>query len=125
MKKLLIGLLLAAALIGCSNSTVPTQKSNLTVGMIKSKVVEGETTQNDILRIFGAPNMVTKNKYGEEVWSYNKMSTEGSAKESGWSLLLVGGGSAVNSSTTSSFDFIVNFDEFDIVRNYSIISSSY
>ena len=54
MKKIFL-LLIAITVIGCSNTqtdVVPTQKSNLTVGMVKSKVVEGKTTQNDIIELF-------------------------------------------------------------------------
>jgi hypothetical protein len=52
----------------------PTQKSNLTFGMVKSKIVKGKTTQSEILQLFGSPNLTTKNKANDEVWSYNKMS---------------------------------------------------
>lgn len=36
------------------------QKSNLTFGVVKSKIIKGQTTQEEILAIFGAPNMVQK-----------------------------------------------------------------
>ena len=106
-------------------TTVPKQKSNLTVGMIKTKVVKGNTSQNEILNTFGAPNLVTKNRSNDEVWSYNKMSSESAGKSQNLFLLLYASNSAISSSTTSSFDFIITFDENDIVKDYSIISSSY
>lgn len=125
MKKFFCLLLLSLSLLGCSSTVVPTQKSNLTVGMIKSQVVKGQTTQMEILQIFGAPNMVTKNKNNHEVWSYNKMSTQNAESEGYATLLIVGKSSALSSSTTSSFDWIITFDENDIVEDYSLISSSY
>lgn len=118
----LIGFL---TLIGCSNTRVPVQKSNLTVGMIKNKVEKGRTTQTEILQIFGAPNLITKNKDDNEVWSYNKMSVEASLESDFSTLILIGGSSATASKTTSSFDWIITFDKNEIVENYSIISSSY
>lgn len=111
-------------LISCS-SNVPVQKSNLTVGMIKSKVIKTKTTQTDILNIFGAPNLITKNKSNDEVWSYNKMSTDSNSSSSFATVLLAGTSSAAISKTTSSFDWIITFDSDNIVKDYSIISSSY
>ena len=37
------------------------RNSNLTYGVVKSKIIKGKTTQEEILKIF-ASNMVTKNK---------------------------------------------------------------
>lgn len=78
MKKWLFCLLMSFSifLIGCTNiqDVVPTQKSNLTVGMIKSKVVEGRSTQNDVIELFGSPNLITTNSEGNEVWTYNRSS---------------------------------------------------
>jgi hypothetical protein len=125
MKKRIYLLLTIFIFSACSPTTVPKQKSNLTVGMIKTKVVKGNTSQNEILNTFGAPNLVTKNRSNDEVWSYNKMSSESAGKSQNLFLLLYASNSAISSSTTSSFDFIITFDENDIVKDYSIISSSY
>lgn len=122
-KKLLL-ICFSVVLISCS-STIPVQKSNLSVGMIKSKVIKNQTTQTDILSIFGAPNLITKNKSNDEVWSYNKMSTDSSSSSSFATILLAGTSSAAISKTTSSFDWIITFDSNNIVKDYSIISSSY
>ena len=92
MKKIFC-LILTIFLIGCSNtSTIPEQKSNLTVGMIKKEIIKGKTTQSDILSIFGSPNIITTNSKGNEVWNYSKSSyqSEVNDKGFGWSLLLVG-----------------------------------
>lgn len=127
MKKYYIAfaLILSISFGGCSNSTVPTQKSNLTAGMVKTQIEKGQTTQSEIINIFGAPNIVTKNKANDEVWSYNKMASNSNASNVGWGLLFVGGESAMSSVTTSSFDLIITFDNNDIVKDYSMISSAY
>jgi len=129
MKKIIgfMTILLALSFTGCSNNTTvePKQKSNLTVGMIKSKVIKGQTTQDEIMRIFGAPNMVTKNRDNDEVWSYNKMSVDAAEQKKHASLFIIGKSSATESRTTSSFDWIITFDENDVVKDYSLISSSY
>ena len=81
MRKLYVILLFFSLLfsISCNSykygaNAEPTQKSNLTFGVVKSKIIKGNTTQSEILEIFGAPNLVSKNKSNNEVWSYNKMS---------------------------------------------------
>ena len=125
MKKQIFLLFVIFIFNACSSTTVPKQKSNLTVGTIKTKIVKGYTSQNEVLNIFGAPNLVTKNRSNDEVWSYNKMSSEFAGKSRDLFLLFYGSNSAVSSSTTSSFDFIITFDENDIVKDYSMISSSY
>ena len=69
---------------GCNTNTVePVQKSNLTAGMAKREIIEGVTTQNEILELFGAPNIITHNKTGNEVWTYDKVSVEKSATTGG------------------------------------------
>lgn len=98
-----------------------TQKSNLTFGMVKSKIIKGQTTQADILEIFGAPNMVTKNKSNDEVWSYNRMS---SVDKGGQTFFLFGEKASVSSSS-QSFDLIITFDGNDIVKDYSVVSTSF
>lgn len=124
MLKIFLLVCFSAIVTSCS-STVQPQKSNLTVGMIKSKVIKNQTTQTDILNIFGAPNLITKNKNNDEVWSYNKMSISSSASNSFATALLAGTSSSSSSKTTSSFDWIITFNSSNNVKDYSIISSSY
>lgn len=98
-----------------------TQKSNLTFGAVKSKILKGETTQAEILEIFGSPNLITKNKSNNEVWSYNKMSVQ----ERGGHTDFFFGQKASVSSSSQSFDLIITFDDNDVVKDYSVISTSY
>ena len=125
IKKILLIISIVYSFAGCSNTKITEQKSNLTVGMVKKEVEKGVTTQTDIIQIFGSPNMVTKNRAGNEVWSYNKMSTDSSEKSNKFWLLLASSNSAVNSTSTSTFDFIITFDNQEVVKDYSLISSRY
>lgn len=99
----------------------PAQKSNLSFGVVKSKIKKGETTQAEILQLFGAPNLVTKNRTNNEVWNYNKMSVVSKGGENSF----IAGSRASVSSSTQSFDLIIIFDNNDVVLEYSVISSSY
>ena len=137
MKKIIL-LFLGMIILGCATTqdVVPTQKSNLTVGMIKTKIVEGKSTQNDVIELFGSPNLITTNSEGNEVWTYNKSSyntkeTSGSANAGVLgvgAILGVFGASAssvVSNASTSSLDFIITFNKRGIVEKYKIISASY
>lgn len=99
----------------------PTQKSNLTFGVVKSKIKKGETTQAEILKIFGSPNLIVKNKSNDEVWNYNKMSVQQKEGRNDY----IFGQKASASSSSQSFDLIITFDDNDIVKDYSVISTSY
>lgn len=129
-------IILLLTCIGCSstnitttNAITPEQKSNLTVGMIKKKVIRGKTTQNEVMTLFGAPNIITTNTRGNEVWNYNKSSYQaGTArKKMGWDLLLLGSSksSALSNTSTASMDLIITFNPNGIVEDYKIISSTF
>ena len=124
MKKILI--LIIGFTLSCNSykygaNSEPTQKSNLTFGMVKSKIIKNITTQDEILKLFGSPNLVTKNKSNDEVWSYNKMSAQTRAGSSE----VIFGQKASISSNSQSFDLIITFDIQDKVNDYSVISTSY
>jgi outer membrane protein assembly factor BamE (lipoprotein component of BamABCDE complex) len=48
-----------------------------------SQIKKGVTTQEEIVRNFGAPNITTNNAAGNEVWVYDRISTE--TQQDGWS----------------------------------------
>ena len=111
-------------LMGCeANQT--TQKSNLTAGMAKQKIIKGVTTQNELLEVFGAPNIITQNKSGSEVWTYDKVSIDKSFEEGYWNVI-VGGASGGQSSTTSkTFTLMIEFDANNVVKDFSYRASSF
>jgi hypothetical protein len=104
---------------GASGETV--ESSNLTFGIVKSKIVKGETKQNEILELFGSPNIITKNKSNKEVWSYSKMSV---VKKGGQTSFLAGERASASSSS-KSFDLIITFDDDDTVNDYSVVSTKF
>lgn len=128
IRNLFMSILVCFFFVGCATfpkSAEPIEKSQLTVGTVKTQIIKGVTTQADILALFGAPNLVTKNRQNNEVWNYNRMSFESKTGADGVNLLLVGGSRAMSTATTKSFDLIIEFDENDIVKDYSIISAQY
>jgi len=51
-----------------------TRASRLSNGMVEKSIIEGETTQTEVLRMFGGPDITTISKDGEEVWTYSRKS---------------------------------------------------
>lgn len=126
MKKTLLAILTIFIMVGCSSykygaGEENVQKSNLTFALVKSKIIKGETTQDEIIKLFGAPNLITKNRNNNEVWSYNRMS----AVSKGGSNTFLFGERASVSSSNQSFDLIITYDDKNIVQDYSVITTSY
>lgn len=119
-----LGLLGCLALWGCS-ANQPTQKSNLTFAVVKSKIKKGQTTQSEILETLGSPNITTKNKTNDEVWTYSRQSYDNESGAYGGGLIIFGGHKAFNSSSAQSFDLIITFDKNDVVKDYSVVSSQF
>jgi len=113
-------------LILCGCATVqPYQKSNLTPGMAKAKIIKNQTSQTEILDIFGAPNIITKNKSGNEVWTYDKVSLDSSASSGYGTLIILGVAGGKSSSSTRTFILMIEFTKNNIVNNFSYRSSAF
>ena len=109
----------------CSGCTPTLQKSNLTPGMAKTRIVKGETSQNDILEVFGAPNVITRTKTGSEVWTYDKVSIDTSHSGIVGGFIIVYGAGEKSSVSTRTFILMIEFDENDIVKDYTYRSSAF
>jgi len=126
MKKTALALLLASLVmsIGCQEKD-RTQGTNLTAGMAKTKIVNGVTTQSEILAVFGSPNIMTKNKSGNEVWTYDKMAMEQSGEDGYWNVLVAGKGGSKQTTSTKTFTLMIEFDSNDIVKDNSYRASQF
>jgi outer membrane protein assembly factor BamE (lipoprotein component of BamABCDE complex) len=128
LKVILILLFVANLFAACATfpkSEITPQQSNLTVGMIKTKIIKGQTTQEEILKLFGAPNIITKNKNDDEVWNYNRMSFKYVSGSDGFTAIFADGNRAMSTATTESFDLIITFDKDGKVKDYSVISAKF
>ncbi len=127
MKKTSLVLLLACLVVistGCQEKT-RTQRSNLTPGMAKTKIINGVTTQSEILAVFGSPNIITKNKSGNEVWTYDKVAMEKSNEDGYWNILVAGKGGGKQTTSTKTFTLMIEFDDKDIVKDNSYRASQF
>jgi hypothetical protein len=120
--------------------------SKLSYGMVKSRLKKGITTQAEIIALFGAPNIVTKNANKNEVWVYSKQSSTSSSTNTGtvdveaqarlksffgfYAAEEMQGrvNSAQQTRTTSnvsSIDLIITYDNNDVMIDYSVVASQF
>ena len=126
MKKLTILVVIALFILqGYAFAVDTVQKSNLTPGVAKTKIIKGETTQTQILETFGSPNIITKNKSGNEVWTYDKVSVDKSATEGYGTLIVVGVTKGDYSSSARTFTLMIEFDDKEVVKDYSYRSAAF
>ena len=125
------------------------QKSNLTAGMVKKYVKVGEATQTDLITVFGAPNIITRDKDGNEVWTYDRQSISSASEVAEWNAAgsagvaaaglagdtIVGGGASVGGSSgksstagqvsSATFTLMIKFDENDLVKDYRMMATQF
>ena len=125
------------------------QKSNLTAGMVKKYVEVGEATQADILTVFGAPNIITRDKDKNEVWTYDRQSIASASEVAEWNTsgrvgaiagglvgsTAVGGGASIGGSSgkgstagqvsSATFTLIIKYDENDVVQDYRMMATQF
>ena len=82
----------------------------------------GKTTKNDVIEVFGAPNITTIDGAGLEVWSYQRSAQVAqSASQSGYFTILlagVSGGTSGFESSSRMITLIIKFDKNGIVRDF-------
>jgi len=77
MKKLTTFIITCTLWIGCTNP--PQESDKLTLGLVQSTVVKG-ANQTEIIKVLGAPNIISKDKQGRETWTYDRISRNSQAK---------------------------------------------
>ncbi len=121
----------------------PATPSALSYGIVTSQVRKGETTQLDLVQLFGSPNISTYDSAGIETWVYERTVTQtdvqanSNAVQGAANLGMffnfgnVGGGVAGGQSTQAastassvrSITVIVKFSDKKIVSDYSVRAS--
>ena len=124
---LIVGLVVVGA--GCQEvSKSEPEGARLTYGMAKKNIKIGETTQADVIKLFGSPdNMILKDD--KEMWIYDRFRVESeSSSSSGYGTILVagiGGTSSKNSSYVKTITIIINFDSNSVVEDYNMRVGGY
>jgi hypothetical protein len=136
--------LLMVVVMGCGpgpGAHLKASKVNLTAGQAKSKFEVGKTTQLDVVRAFGAPNMVLAKSGAGEVWTYDQVSvTDEACGVLGGAFLVAGGpwegwgagagaGLAAakqsKSSSVRTVTLIIEFDSKEVLKNYEILVTAF
>ena len=131
MKIILSCGLLLLTLSSCMTAPQPVtaRNSELTHGNVQMNIKVGETTQTEILEVFGAPNITTIDGSGKEVWTYQRTAqvSQSSSSSNYWTVILIGGDSSVSGLETSSrmITLIIKFDENKVVSDFRSRSSNF
>lgn len=100
----------------------------VTLGTVQRKLYKG-MCQDRVAYVLGAPNIVTKDKYGREAWIYDKQNTEVDTSESSSGIWMILGRSSGESkkATTSqkTITIIVKFDEDSLIDHISYHQSEF
>ena len=125
-------LMLGAGCVNQQSVGQPIANSNLTAGQVSLTLKKNVTTQAEVVETFGAPNIVTSNGDGEEVWTYQKNATVSSgSSSSGYATIILAGTSSSNSGfeqSSRTMTLIIKFREVKgvkIVSDFSSRSSSF
>ncbi len=121
----------------------PATPSALSYGTVTAAVRKGETTQLDLVQLFGSPNISTYDSAGIETWVYERTVTQTDVQSNSkavqgaanlgvfFNFGNVGGGVAGGQSTQAtstassirSITVIVKFNDKKIVSDYSVRAS--
>lgn len=127
---LFVSVVAAMLLSGCvSPRPVNARNGVLTQGNVKMHIEAGKTTQAEILRVFGAPNITTINSDGENVWVYQRQATisQSSSSKGYWTVVLLGGSSGASGfkQTQRTITLIIKFNDDDIVSGFRSRSTQF
>lgn len=131
MRLPVFGVVLAFVLSGCAGGPGPVDQRNsaLTQGNVQLNLRVGTTTKADVLKVFGSPNITTRDSSGEEVWSYQRAATvaQSSSSSEYWTILLAGQGrsAAGFSQTNRMMTLIITFNGRDIVSDFRSRTSDF
>lgn len=130
----LVGILLISA---CTTANYnPQADENITIGKVQKEIRIG-MAGGDVASVLGSPNIVSTDEDRNEVWIYDKISTQYIHTDMQAGILAIGGGSDVigapsasgrqSSGATSqrTLTVIIKFDENDRVRDFAYHTSRF
>ena len=134
LKLLRIIYLATALLIGMQNISWASNSDNevigntLTYGMVKKNIKVGQSTQEDVVKLFGSPdNMVMRRN--KEIWVYDRYRVEtDTTTASGYGTILLAGGSQSSTSTSTrvkTITVIIDFNPGGVVEDLSMRVGGY
>lgn len=131
--KTIIITLAGLSLFGCAgqytNQKPQISKSNLTAGQVSLTLKKGVTTQAEVLQTFGAPNIVTQNSSGEDIWEYQRQATvTNSTSNSAYATIIFFGAASRSSGleeSSKTITLIIKFRAINGIKTVVGFSSRY
>ena len=134
----LILIVAVAGLAGCTGAQHynPQADEQLTVGAVQKEIRIG-MAGGQVAEILGSPNIVSTDENRNEVWIYDKISTQYVQADAQAGILAIGGGSDViggvgasgsqSSGATSqrTLTVVIKFDENGLVRDFAYHTSRF
>ena len=129
MNKLGLFIIISAFLTSCAVHTPNNNNdSNITVGTVQKEIKIGMSSI-DVAKALGSPNIVQTDDDRNEVWIYDKISTQVSSSSStaGVWLLLFAANSKESSSSSSqrTLTIIIKFNKEQKVKDFSYHTSRF
>ena len=132
MKTLLL-ILISLSILSCQSVPPPEplthKNSNLTHGNVQMHIATGVTTKAQILEVFGAPNVTTRDGEGQEVWTYQRQAQVNQAYDqfASWFIILTEHSSSASGFESSSrmITLVIKFNEEDIVSDFKSRASNF
>lgn len=133
-KNFIVFTTVALTLLSCASENKTPEKNPFDALTLKQNLIEGKTTQLQVLEVFGAPDITLENNKKEDVWTYSRSKQESESLGGGVGALaafipgplaLIGGNVDASKSETSSkmITVTLRFDRKKILKNYSITKS--
>ncbi len=128
LSSILRSLVLAAVCVvqsGCVSSQRDAGSRRLTHGHVQLVLKKGQTTQQQVIEAFGAPNITTLSSGGMEVWTYQRHASEGSSRAGFATVGLAGFSSTGFESSSRNMTLIIKFDSSKRVADFDSMYSSF
>jgi len=125
----LVAVLLTSQMACTGIQPVTDRNSQLTQGNVQLNLKVGVTTKAEVLEVFGAPNVTTRDGEGKEVWTYQRSAqvAQSSSKEGYWTIILAGGVGRSSGMESSSrmITLIIKFGSDDVVTDFNSRTSNF
>ena len=108
-----------------ANEVANADKQSLTLGEVQRNIYNG-MSGGQVIEVLGSPNVVSTDENGNEVWVYDKFSTQAVASGSNgttFSLSRLGAGAVKTSQSTMTV--IIKFNDSKKVRDVAYHKSSF
>jgi len=134
----LLSLAAIAVLSGCAADQYynPNADEQLTVGTVQKEVRIGMSGA-EVAQVLGSPNIVSTDEDRNEVWIYDKISTQYVRADANAGILAIGGGSDVvaaggvsgsqasGATSQRTLTVVIKFDENGAVRDFAYHTSRF